>query len=148
MVEPATTISLKAITDAIGSFWSRSSLVLTCLSICDWAILLVLYLGKLYQLDGAAEMFSAYGLWLAITGVVLPIVAAFKWWSERPKPSLVLLPIDNQSFWQQFIQSDGRVTTQFALRFQATNVSDHTIKMSDISLRRPWFGGETSLPSY
>jgi hypothetical protein len=73
-----------------------------------------------------------------VAGAVLPIVAAFKWWSERPKPSLVLLPMDNQSFWAQSTQADGRATTQFALKFQATNVSDHTIKLSDIALRRPW----------
>ena len=65
------------------------------------------------------------------------IVAAFKTYSERPKPDIVLLPIEDQSGWAQAVQKEGNVTTQFSVHFQATNVSDRTIELSEIALRRP-----------
>ena len=78
-------------------------------------------------------------LWgAALAGVLLAIVAAFKTYSERPKPNIVLLPVEDQSGWAQAVQQDGSVITQFSVHFQATNVSDGTIKLSEITLRRPW----------
>ncbi|MGD1039148.1 MAG: hypothetical protein ABR878_18740 [Roseiarcus sp.] len=131
-------ISLKAITDAISSFWGRSALLLWCLSACAWASWGVIFAGKHFQFDRASEAVANYGLALSLVCVVLPIIAAFKTYGERPKPSLLMVPVDGQSFWAQSTQSDGRVTTQFALNFQATNVSDHPIKLSDVKIRRPW----------
>src|SRR4051812_29921057 len=125
MVEPVSTAFLKPLTEAIGSFWSRSALLLACLTLCAWVVLLILFLGKRFQIEGATEMFAAYGLWLILASVVLPIVTAFKAWSERPKPTLVLLPDDVQSYWAHSKQPDGQVFTQFNLKFQATNVSDY-----------------------
>ena len=48
-------ISLKAITDAISSFWGRSALLLWCLSACAWASWGVIFAGKHFQFDLASE---------------------------------------------------------------------------------------------
>lgn len=135
MAEPLT---LKAISEAVSSFWGRSALLLWCLAVCAIAALGVLWAGKHFQVDGAAELLHDYGVKLALAGVLLAIVAAFKTYSERPKPNIVLLPVEDQSGWAQAVQQDGSVITQFSVHFQATNVSDGTIKLSEITLRRPW----------
>lgn len=75
---------------------------------------------------------------LALACVVLPILAGFKTYSEWPKPSLVLLPIEDQCFWTQGVQPDGKVTTQFGVRFQATNMTNGAIMLAEIVLLRPW----------
>jgi hypothetical protein len=135
MAEPLT---LKAISEAVGSFWARSALALWCFAACAIAAAGLLWAGKYFQVDGAADLFHDYGAKLALAGVLLAIVAAFKTYSERPKPNIVLLPVEDQSGWAQAVQQDGSVITQFSVHFQATNVSERTIKLSEITLRRPW----------
>ena len=135
MAEPLT---LKAISEAVSSFWGRSALVLWCLAVCAIAALGVLWAGKHFQVDGAAELLHDYAVKLALAGVLLAIVAAFKTYSERPKANIVLLPVEDQSGWAQAVQQDGSVITQLSVHFQATNVSDGTIKLSEITVRRPW----------
>ncbi len=138
MTEPLTT--MKAIGEAITSFWGRSALLLWCLSLCAIVALAVLLVGTYFQIDGAAELFHRYAVLLMLACVLLPIVAGFRTYSERPKPSLVLLPIEDTSFWGQSVQPNGKVTTQFMLRFQATNMTNGTIVLSEIVLRRPPVG--------
>lgn len=135
MAEP---LSLKAISEAISSFWGRSAILLWCLAVCSLAALGVLWAGKYFQIAGAAVLFRDNGVTLALAGVLLLIVAAFKTYDERSKQSIVLLPIEDQSGWAQAVQREGNVTTQFSVHFQATNVSDRTIKLSEVTLRRPW----------
>ncbi len=135
MAEPFT---MKAIGEAISSFWGRSALLLWCLALCAIAALAVLWVGKHFEIDGAAELFHQYGVTLALAGVLLTIFASFKTYAERPKPTIILLPVDDESHWGQATQPDGRVVTQFSVKFQATNVTDGTIKLSEIALRRPW----------
>ena len=56
---------------------------------------------------------------------------------DRPKPTVYLIPEDGQSFWAQSRQKDGRVTTQFCFRMQATDLTDEPIKLSALRLIRP-----------
>jgi hypothetical protein len=129
---------MKAIGEAIASFWGRSALLLWCLSVCAIVALAVLWVATHFQIDGAAELFQSYGVLLALACVLLPIVASFKTYSEWPNPSLVLLPIADQCVWAQGPPRDGKVITQFGIRFQAANMSDGAIMLSEIVLRRPW----------
>jgi len=131
-------LSIKALGEAISSFWARSALLLWCLSLCAIAALALLWTGTHFQMDGAAELFHSYGLLLALACVFLPIFAGFKTHSEWPKPPLVLLPIADQCFWSQGVQPDGKVTTQFSVRFQAANMTNGDIILSEIILNRPW----------
>ena len=131
-------LTLKAISETISSFWGRSALLLWCIAVCAIAALGVLWVGKYFQIDGAAELFHDYAMILALAGVLLLIGAAFKTYDERPKPNIVLLPIEDRSAWAQTLPREGNVTTQFSVHFQATNVSDGTIKLAEITLRRPW----------
>jgi hypothetical protein len=138
LCEMAEPLTLKAISEAIISFWGRSALLLWCIALCSIAALGVLLAGKYFQIDRAAELFHDYGMILALAGVLLLIGAAFKTYDERPKPNIVLLPREDRSAWAQTLHREGNVTTQFSVHFQATNVSDGTIKLAEITLRRPW----------
>lgn len=135
MTEPLT---MKAIGEAITSFWGRSALLLWCLSVCAVAAFAVLLVGAHFQINGAAELVQSCGVWLALAAMLLPIVAGFKTYSEWPKPSLVLLPIADQCVWAQGPPRDGKAITQFGIRFQAANMSNGAIMLSEIVLRRPW----------
>jgi len=66
------------------------------------------------------------------------VLALFKMLAERGKPTLSLIANEHQSFWHHAKQTDGSVITQFALRFQATNMGDTAIHLSGVALKRPW----------
>jgi len=88
------------------------------------AILAVLSAGWWFGLGNAPDLFRAYGfpaLILALCGAVFGIWRKLE---DRSKPSLSLIPDEAQSFWAQSRQQDGRVTTQFCFRMQATNLTD------------------------
>jgi hypothetical protein len=130
--------SLKAISAAITSFWARSAILLWCLAGSCFFVLVALMAGAHWQLGDTPALLAAYGTILGLALLVLLVFAAFKTYSERPKPILSLLPQEDQSFWGQSRQTDGRITTQLSLRFQATNLTDGAIMLSAVELRRPF----------
>lgn len=131
-------ISLKAVGDAISSFWGRSAVLLWCLATVCILSLIVLAVGAHFQFGDAPTLFAAYGTVLGLAFPALLVFAAFKTYSERPKPILSLIPKERDSFWGQSTQTSGQITTQFCLRFQATNMSDSAIMLSEIALSRPF----------
>jgi len=65
--------------------------------------------------------------------------AAVKTIESRYRPPTVhLIPNNAQSLWAQSQQPDGRVTTQFSFRMQATNLTDTVIQLSEVRMSRPW----------
>jgi hypothetical protein len=108
------------------------------LAVSCLAVFVALVAGAHWQLGDTPALLAAYGTTLVLAFVVLSVLAAFKTYSERPPPTLSLLPQEDQSFWGQSRQTDGRITTQLALRFQATNLTDGAIMLSAIELRRPF----------
>jgi hypothetical protein len=130
-------LSLKVICDAIISFWGRSAVLLWCLATVCFLSLIALAVGAHFHFGDAPGLFAAYGTILGLAFPALLVFAAFKTYSERPKPILSLIPNEHQSFWGQSRQPSGQITTQFCLRFQATNLSDGAIMLSEIRLLRP-----------
>lgn len=129
---------VSTITAAVSSAWARGSLFLSALAAVVIALTLTLLLCAYLQIDKAAGFWTDYGLVLILSCVGLPVLAFFKWLSERKPPNLSLIANMQQSFWAHSTQSDGSVITQLSLRFQATNLGDTTIQLSDIKLSWPW----------
>jgi hypothetical protein len=135
MAEPFT---LKAITETITSFWGRSALLLWCLACISLFLFVALAAGSHWKIGDTPNLFTAYGTSLGLAFPTLFVFAAFKTYSERPKPILSLLPKEQDSFWAQSKQPSGQIITQFALRFQATNFADGAVMLSDVALSRPF----------
>jgi hypothetical protein len=130
--------SFKAIIAAFLSVWARSAVLFWSLAVCCLVVFIALVAGAHWQLGDAPVLLAAYGTILVLAFLVLFVFAAFKTYSERPPPTLSLLPQEGQSFWGQSRQPDGRITTELELRFQATNLTDGAIMLSAIELRRPF----------
>jgi hypothetical protein len=130
--------SFKAIIAAFLSVWARSAILFWSLTVCCLVVFIALVAGAYWQLGDTPALLAAYGTTLVLAFVVLSVFAAFKTYSERPPPTLSLLPQEGQSFCGQSRQPDGRITTQLGLRFQATNLTDGAIMLSAIKLRRPF----------
>ena len=136
MVEAVSTA--KAIGGAIASAWERGSLLLWGLATVCIALAGTLRLCAYWELQKAGALWAEYGLALILMSVGFFILAAFKTYGERAQPNLALIVDERQSFWGHAVQTDGRIITQFALRFQATNLGDTTIQLSGVKLNWPW----------
>jgi hypothetical protein len=130
--------SFKAIIAAFLSVWARSAILFWSLAVCCLVVFIALVAGAHWQLGDAPVLLAAYGTILVLTFLVLFVLAAFTTYSERPPPTLSLLPQESQSFCGQSRQPDGRITTQLELRFQATNLTGGAILLSALELRRPF----------
>jgi hypothetical protein len=130
--------SFKAIIAAFLSVWARSAILFWSLAVCCLVVFIALVAGAHWQLGDAPVLLAAYGTILVLTFLVLFVLAAFTTYSERPPPTLSLLPQEGQSFCGQSRQPDGRITTQLELRFQATNLTGGAILLSALELRRPF----------
>ena len=137
--EPITAVvALKSAVEAIAAIWARGALVLWCLATTCGVVILALIAGAHWQVGDAPALLSEHRTELVLAFIVLFVCAAFKTYGERPKPILSLLPQESGSFCSQAREADGRIFTLLALRFQATNLTDGTIMLSAIKLRRPF----------
>jgi hypothetical protein len=130
--------SMKAITDAITSFWGFRAVVLWCLACVCFVLFMALAAGRHWHVGDTSALFSAYGTFLGLAFPVLVVVAALRTYIERSKPVLLLLPKDQESFWRHAKRPNGQIITQFSLEFSATNISDSSMMLSNILLRRPF----------
>jgi hypothetical protein len=121
----------------ITSIWARGALFLSCLATLCLIVFLTLAALAYWQISDASALFASYGTLLFLLFLVFTVLAAFKAYSERPKPILSLLP-NVHSYCVQSLQTDGNIRTHLALRFQATNLADETIVLSALRLRRPY----------
>jgi hypothetical protein len=135
MAEP---FSFQAISAAITSFWARSAILLWCLATACSVALIALAAEAHWKVGDAPALLAQYGAWLGAAIPVLLVLAVFKTYSDRPKPTLVVLPREGQSFCALARQRDGTIATQLSLRFQATNLTDGAIVLSAIKLRCPF----------
>jgi hypothetical protein len=131
-------ITLKAVGTAITSAWERGSLLLWGIATVCIASAATLLLCTHLNLQKADALWAEYGLMLILLSVGFVILASFKTYGERKIPNLSLIANEQQSFWHHATQTDGSIITQFALRFQATNMGDTTIHLSGVKLSRPW----------
>jgi hypothetical protein len=76
--------------------------------------------------------------------VIFGILAAVKTMESRRPPNLHLIANEQQSFWGQSRQKDGRITTQFAFRLRATNLTDKPILLATLRLLRTRASGEAT----
>jgi hypothetical protein len=113
-------------------------MLLWALAAISIALAATLRLSVYLQMDKASGLWAEYGLALILSSVGLTILASFKTYGEREKPSLSLIANEEQSLWSHSAQKDGSVITHLVLRFQATNMGDTTIQLSGVRLNRPW----------
>ena len=133
--EPVTlAATLKSFAEGIAAVWARGALVLWCLATTCAVVLFALIAGAHFHIGDTAAMLTAYGTSLGLAFLVLSVFAGFKTYDERARPILSLIPNESQSFWGQARQTDGRVITSLALRFQATNLSKGAIMLSAVRL--------------
>jgi hypothetical protein len=139
LTEPITiTATVKAAGAAIAAAWARGALVLWCATTAGVVVLGALLLGAYWQLGDAPTLLSLHGTWIVLATLTCAVAAGFKTYGERAARPLVLIPIEQRSMWGQAKQPSGQVITTLSLYFQATNVSNGTVKPSAIRLRKPW----------
>jgi hypothetical protein len=90
-----------------------------------------------FVIEDAASAFRAYGHWFAIGAVMFGILAGARIIEQRRSKTVHLIAEEQQSFWGQSRQPDGRITTQFAFRLRASNLTDKPIRLLDLRLLRP-----------
>jgi len=125
--------------DGLLQLWGRGKALLWALAVIFGAVFVILFVGAFLGIPTAATALESYGLWLVVGAVVLAILAAVKTIETHYRPPTVhLIPNNAQSLWTQSKQTDGRVTTQFSFRMQATNLTDTVIQLSEAHVSRPW----------
>jgi hypothetical protein len=141
--EPATVAAtLQAIGKALTTMWARGALFLWCVATTGLVVFTALLIGAHWQLGDTVVLLTNYGTGLALATLVTATIAAFKTYgeirSERATRPVFLIPNERQSHWSQAKQPSGQIITAIALHFQATNVSDGAVKLSDnVRLRKP-----------
>jgi hypothetical protein len=123
--------------DLILRLWERGQNFLWAVASAGAAVFLILLAGWWFGIGNGADLFEAYAFPALILAIVGGIFGVWRKLEDRPKPTVFLIAEVGQSFWAQSRQSDGRVTTQFCLRMQATNLTNGPIKLSGVRLIRP-----------
>jgi hypothetical protein len=138
MPEPITFMgALKAFFEAVHSIWRNGALLLWSCAAAAGVAFCVLYFADRWNVGGAHELSSEYGVYLLLAAAVLGVFAIFKTYSERRARPLILIANERQCMWGQAKQKSGEVITAISLNFQATNVSDGVIQISAVRLRWP-----------
>ncbi len=140
-VSTASDGTLKTAGERIGPIWQRGALLLWSLTSACAVTLLALLAGTLWHVGNAEELLASYGTSLALAIFILMVFSTFKTCVEqsaakRAGRPLVLVPNEIQSHCSQRKES-GEVVTQISLYFQATNLSEASIRLSAIRLARP-----------
>jgi hypothetical protein len=121
---------------AILRLWERGENFFWAVALAGAAAFLILLAGWWLSIGNGAELFNAYG-WIAlIVAIGGAIFAALRKLDDR-KPTVFLIADEGQSFWSQSRQGDGRVTTQFCFRMQATNLTNDPVRLSAFRLITP-----------
>jgi hypothetical protein len=124
--------------DGLLKLWERGKALLWALAAICVAVFAILFVGAFLGIAEAASAFQSYALWLVLAGAVFAILAAIKTIETRyQQPTVHLIP-ETMPIWSQSQQPDGRVTTQFSFRMQATNLTDMVIQLSEVRVSRPW----------
>jgi hypothetical protein len=123
--------------DLILRLWERGQNFLWAVASAGAAVFVILLAGWRFAIGNGADLFEAYGFLALMVAIVGGTFGVWRKLEDRPKPTVFLIAEVDQSFWAQSRQTDGRVTTQFCLRMQATNLTDGPIKLSGVRLIRP-----------
>jgi hypothetical protein len=137
--------AIKTTLELIASAWKRGALLLWSCTAAAAVALVVLFVATRLQVGGASELSSVYGIYLLLIISVLGVFSLFKTYSERQARPLILIANDRRSMWGQAKQSTGQTITTLSLHFQATNVSDGTVQISNVRLYWPWVSRRTIL---
>jgi hypothetical protein len=131
-------ISISSVGKIIAAVWANGSRFLWSIAVAFVAAAAVIRVGAHFDIPKAQPLWEEYGLTLMLLSVVVAVFAVFKMRAERRNTGLALIADDQQSSWQHVKQQDGRIITQFHLRFHATNMNDGSIHLSRVRLNWPW----------
>jgi hypothetical protein len=141
-------ISISSVGKIIAALWANGSRLLWSVAGASAAAAAVIRVGVYFEMPKAQSVWEEYGLILTLLAVVFAVFAAFKMRAERRNTGLALIPDEQQSFWHHSDQPDGRMTTQFHLRFHATNTNEkRSVFLSKVRLNWPWVSREQILSS-
>src|SRR3974377_712888 len=130
----------KAAVAAVNATWQRGALFLWCLTTACVALLIALLVGAFMHFGDAAALLANYGMFLVLGTIACATFAGFKTYGEitRRPQQLSLIAQEQESLWSQSKQTSGQTITHLSLHFQATNVTDGSIMLSAVRLKRPW----------
>jgi hypothetical protein len=131
-------ISISSVGKIIAAVWANGSRFLWSIAVASAAAAAVIRVGAYFDIPKALPLWEEYGLILTLLSAAVAVFAAFKMRAERRNTGLALIADEQQSFWHHAKQPDGSTTTQFALRFHATNMNDGSIHLSKVRLNWPW----------
>ena len=123
--------------DLILRLWDRGQYFFWAVTSLGAGIFTLLWAGWWFELGNAPDLFRAYGFLALIVALAGAVLGTWRTIENRSKATVFLIPDEAQSFWAQSRQQDGRVTTQFCFRMQATNLTDESVKLSALRLIRP-----------
>lgn len=124
----------------VATTWRHGSRFLLSIACAGGAAAALLWLAAHFGMPKADGFWEEYGLILIIVAVVSAILAAFKYYAEQQNRPIVLIADEEQSLWHHAAQPDGKVFTQFLLRFHVTNMADGGLHLSKVRLNWPWIG--------
>ena len=123
----------------ITALLNRSGRFLRTLAVAGVATTIILFAAAHYGVPRAQPWWDEYGLLLLLGTVVVAVFALFQTRAERLNTGLSLIADEQHSFWHHAKQTDGTMFTQFALRFDATNMNpEGSIHLSRIRIQWPW----------
>jgi hypothetical protein len=132
-------LSLSSIGKIISAIWANGSRFLWSVALAAAMAAAVLWLGVRYELPKAQLWWGEYGLLLVVAAAVVAVFALFKLMAERHSANkLFLIADEQQSLWHHAKQQDDSITTQFSLKFSATNRAAHHLILSKVRVLRPW----------
>ncbi len=132
-------VSAEKIEGAILRLWERVLYFFWAVAAAGAAIFIILLAAWWFKLGNGADVFKAYG-WLPLTVTTgAAIFGIWRWLDGRPATTVFLVPADDQSFWRQSPQNDGRVTTQFCFRMHVMNLTGNSVTLTRLKLIRPRF---------
>ncbi len=122
----------------LAKLWDRSHFLLWALAIGSLLGFVVLAALALTGSPPFVEANKTASPWLLLASIIFGTFAAIKHYQGRTIQTVQLFPDELQSMYHGPIkQTDGSVTTQISIRFEAFNVTDKSIWLPDVQLLRP-----------
>jgi hypothetical protein len=129
--------SAEKIGRVVLGLWERGLYFFWAVACASAAMFIVLMAASWFHPGSGPNVFKTYG-WLPLTVAIGAAILGF--WrklEDRPMPTVFLVGNEDQSFWGQSRQQDGRAITQFCFRMHATNLTSDPVELRGLKLIQP-----------
>jgi hypothetical protein len=129
--------SAEKIGRVVLGLWERGLYFFWAVACASAAMFIVLMAASWFHPGSGPNVFKTYGWLPLIVAIGAAILGVWRKLEERPTPTVFLVGNEDQSFWGQSRQKDGRVITQFCFRMHATNLTSDPVELRGLKLVQP-----------